>query len=242
MEVPFFYAPHPLATGETYTLDDDSARHALRVLRLATGDRLILTDGKGLRMETVIVAAGKKQCTVRATAVQETPALIPKTAMGISFTKNVSRIEWFLEKATEIGISEIFPIVCQRTEKIHYKFPRFRQIMISAMLQSQQFRLPGIREPVPVEELIRTNDYAARYIAHCAAGDKTSLLRALSNDRDSLVLVGPEGDFTAGEIRLAEDNRFMAVSLGITRLRTETAGVVACTFLSTIRAPRPGPY
>jgi 16S rRNA (uracil1498-N3)-methyltransferase len=237
MSIPFLFTPRALSEGESHTLDEASSRHILRVLRMTPGEAVILSNGEGLCMEAAITAAGNKDCIVAVRSVREIPQPIPEIALGISFTKNVSRIEWFLEKATEIGVSAVYPITCKRTEKIHFKFPRFKQLMIAAMLQSQQYHLPVLHEPLTVENLIRDNTYAAGYIAHCEPGDKNLLHEVLVRGKSSLLLVGPEGDFTPEEIRLAKNNDFIPVSLGANRLRTETAGIVACALLNTIRPP-----
>lgn len=235
MEMPFFYLPEVTAADSRIPLDEASANHCLRVLRKRPGDKIIITNGQGLIKEAAIEVADKKQCIVAALSTQIIPPPAPRIGIGISFTKNASRIEWFLEKATEIGISHIYPIMCQRTEKTHYKFPRFRQIIVSAMLQSQQAYLPVLHDPVPIADLIEKDDFESRYMAHCEPEEKKPLAEYLLAAEDSLLLIGPEGDFTPEEIELAKRKGFVPVSLGNTRLRTETAGVVGCTLLNLVR-------
>jgi 16S rRNA (uracil1498-N3)-methyltransferase len=161
-----------------------------------------------------------------------------KVSIAISPLKNASRFEWFLEKATELGVAEIFPIICHRTVREHFRQERLQSICVSAMLQSQQAWLPRLHAPMPYEQFIATqsleNDlhYHHRWIAHCADLEKHHLVQTLKPGmEDSLLLIGPEGDFTPSEIVHAEANSFVAVSLGETRLRTETAGVVAASLL-----------
>jgi 16S rRNA (uracil1498-N3)-methyltransferase len=152
--------------------------------------------------------------------------------LAIAPVKNNSRFEWFIEKATELGVCSIQPVITERTEKQHLRIDRLRQVSIAAMLQSQQVWLPVLHEPTPIASLIRTweTDQLQRYIAHCIESKKKSIadLRLLE---EAGMLIGPEGDFTAKEIQAALDVGFEAVQLGPTRLRTETAGVVAATCL-----------
>lgn len=232
MEVSFFYMPNLTEAESHIQLDEASANHCTRVLRKKQGDPVILTNGKGLRMEAIIETIERKNCTVLVQSSQTKPVPAPEIAIGISFTKSNSRIEWFLEKATEIGISHIFPLVCKRTEKTNYKFPRLQNILVSAMLQSQQHYLPVLHEPIPFQALIRTDTFSSYFIAHCEKEDKKLLKNAITPGEGTLILIGPEGDFTPEEISLAKEHLFTPVSLGDHRLRTETAGLVACTLIN----------
>ena len=231
MNAPFFYAPDITESHTGYLLDDASARHCIQVLRRKPGDAVILTDGLGRRYHTVIDAADKKHCAVIIMSMEKILPLNPKMGIGISFTKNISRIEWFLEKATEIGITDIYPVHCRRTEREKYNSSRLRSLLIAAMLQSQQVYLPRLHEQIPFREFIHTHGYTQRFIAHCEEDEKHFLCKKITKGSDLLVLIGPEGDFSPEEITMAKDQRFIPVSLGNTRLRTETAGVVACTLM-----------
>jgi 16S rRNA (uracil1498-N3)-methyltransferase len=152
-------------------------------------------------------------------------------AIGISLLKNASRFEWFLEKATEIGVSEIIPLLCERTEKEKFRFDRMQQILISAMLQSQQCWLPVLHQPTEFKNII-TQKNDRKFIAHCIDEEKTPLTNEQINQSTSvLILIGPEGDFTEKEIAVAIENIFQPISLGSTRLRTETAGMFAAVVL-----------
>lgn len=214
-------------------LDEDTSRHVVQVLRMKTGEQLNLTDGRGNLLTCVITEVHKKHCTV---AVKETQYIEPpkrKISIAISLLKNANRFEWFLEKATEIGVNEIIPLVCERTEKEKFRYDRMEQISVSAMLQSQQTWLPAIHDPVQFEDLVfRQFDNDEKLIAHCLQNDKISLSNhQITKSSNQLILIGPEGDFTRKEIELALTNQFVPVSLGETRLRTETAGIVAATLL-----------
>jgi len=238
MDTPWFYLPNTVV-DTLVTLDDASAKHAVQVLRLKEGDAICLTNGAGLLYNAIISTAGKKQCVVQIKETTTLPKLLHrKVAMAISPLKNASRFEWFLEKATELGVAEIFPIICHRTVREHFRQERLQSICVSAMLQSQQAWLPILHVPRPYEQLIALQSldnkghYHHRWIAHCADLEKHHLVQALKPGmEDSLLLIGPEGDFTESEIVAAEASGFVAVSLGETRLRTETAGVAAATLL-----------
>ena len=157
--------------------------------------------------------------------------------MAVSLVKNTARFEWFLEKATEIGVSEIMPLLCARTERQRFRHDRMQAILISAMLQSQQCRLPVLREPLKFDQLLKTAQQDNRFIAHCLPQQKQSLYELLTNIKgSSLMLIGPEGDFTTGEIAQALQQHFIPVTLGETRLRTETAGIVAAAWLCNVEA------
>ncbi|HNR15105.1 MAG TPA: RsmE family RNA methyltransferase [Chitinophagaceae bacterium] len=232
MALPFFYISH-YKNEQQVMLDEDTSRHVVQVLRMKTGEQLNLTDGRGNLLTCVITEVHKKHCTV---AVKETQYIEPpkrKISIAISLLKNANRFEWFLEKATEIGVNEIIPLVCERTEKEKFRYDRMEQISVSAMLQSQQTWLPAIHDPVQFEDLVfRQFDNDEKLIAHCLQNDKISLSNhQITKSSNQLILIGPEGDFTRKEIELALTNQFVPVSLGETRLRTETAGIVAATLL-----------
>ncbi len=239
MDIPWFYASAGFATND-HELDETSAKHAVQVLRMRENDAIKLTDGQGRLAEASIKIIDKKKCIVAISAVMEQPRMVKrKTAIAISPLKNNNRFEWFLEKATELGIAEIFPIICHRTVREHFRHERLNAICISAMLQSQQTWLPVLQQPQPLKQLINqqsppatSGSYHHKWIAHCAELEKHHLSHTLQPGmHDSLLLIGPEGDFTNEEIVLAETAGFSAVSLGETRLRTETAGVVGATLL-----------
>ena len=148
----------------------------------------------------------------------------------MSLLKNSNRFEWFLEKATEIGVAEVIPLLCERTEKQHFRYDRMKNICVSAMLQSQQVWLPALSEPASFASVCEAGNYRQKLIAHCMEGEKKTLA-GVGDASSQIILIGPEGDFTEREVELAKENGFMAVSLGHTRLRTETAGVAAATLM-----------
>lgn len=230
MALAFFYVEN--LEKPDLVLDEDTSKHIVQVLRMQKGEKILLTDGRGKKAEAEIVDDNRKKCTVRISAAETGNERQSRVSVGISLIKNASRFEWFLEKATEIGVGEIIPLICERTEKERFRFDRMKAIVVSAMLQSQQCWLPVLREPTDFKKLIEERNYQQKFIAHCVEGEKQSLT-GLHTDMAShqLILIGPEGDFTPVEIELALLNRFRPVALGGTRLRTETAGIVAATLL-----------
>jgi 16S rRNA (uracil1498-N3)-methyltransferase len=250
MALPFFYIPSYSAEQQEVVLDEDNSRHAIQVLRMKTGDPLQLTDGKGALLTAAILDGHKKKCVVKVISAQTLPPKEQKVSIAISPLKNASRFEWFLEKATEIGVSEIIALICDRTERQHTRQDRLQHILVSALLQSQQTWLPVLRGPTPFSQWVKEAEYADRLIAHCleeprptedlaawrrrqiTVGPPTSASAAPGpSATTSLILIGPEGDFSPEEVALALKEGFVPVTLGDNRLRTETAGVVAATLL-----------
>ena len=230
MQWPLFYKEE-IPSQEIFSLGEDTSRHVVQVLRMKQGEHLQLTDGKGLLLTAEIVEEDKKGAQVKKISVAHSPKPSRHIRIAISLVKNTSRFEWFLEKATEIGVSAILPMLCERTEKPHFRLDRMKNILVSAMLQSRQSWLPLLQEPARFADIIQNSDAASRYVAHCGEEEK----KLLSEQRpvsDSLILIGPEGDFTDKEIAMALENNFLPISLGASRLRTETAGVVACVHLN----------
>jgi len=238
MGLPIFYTDNYDPANPGVTLDEDTSRHVIQVLRMKTGDRLKLTDGKGNELTTIIVDDHKKYCKVNIELKRFQHQQARSVSIGISLLKNANRFEWFLEKATELGINEIIPLVCARTEKEKFRNDRLHAILISAMLQSQQYWLPLLHEPIAFELLFRQEEVASKaqkFIAHCIAGEKIGLSDLVNDSLPSqIILIGPEGDFTPDEVDLAIRHHFLPVALGDTRLRTETAGVAAATLLRLV--------
>jgi len=202
------------------------------------GERLNLTDGKGNLLTAEISDDHKKHCSVRVQGTRHKDRGSRKISIAISLLKNSTRFEWFLEKASEIGINEIIPLICDRTEKQKFREDRMKNILVSAMLQSQQCWLPVLHKPIDYELMFRQADViqaSQKFIAHCIEDQKRNLSDLVNETLPSqIILIGPEGDFTGEEIQLAIHNHFDAVSLGDTRLRAETAGVVAATILKIV--------
>lgn len=236
MKLPFFYINGYDASEKLIVLNEDTSRHVVQVLRMKAGALLNLTDGKGNLLTCEISDDNKKHCKVSVLKIINHKPKIKKITVAISLQKNTNRFEWFLEKATEIGVSEIIPLICERTEKEKFRHDRMNTICISAMLQSQQCWLPVLHEPVEFENAV-INKFAncLKLIAHCEDDKKKKLsdfqIEPFSNCQ---ILIGPEGDFTPKEIEIALQNGFQPVSLGETRLRTETAGVVAAALLCMV--------
>ncbi|RXK81877.1 RsmE family RNA methyltransferase [Filimonas effusa] len=227
---PYFFEPDIIPGVSVYELSEESRKHIVQVLRMREGEAVMLTDGKGHWFAANIKAADKKTCQVQINGSGFSEKPLRKVAVGISLLKNANRIEWFLEKATEMGVSEIIPLLCKRTERQHFRFDRLQHILISAMLQSQQLWLPILHEPIAYPEAIGRFSYSQKLIAHCETFQKSNISQ-LKMAQDVLILIGPEGDFTSSEITEALQHGFEPVSLGVTRLRTETAGVVAAALL-----------
>jgi 16S rRNA (uracil1498-N3)-methyltransferase len=235
MKLPLFYQVAIPVTEREFCLDEASSKHIVQVLRMQVGEQLQLTDGKGTLVTAAIVDDNRKKCRV---AILNRETIVPVNqgvTIGISPVKNNSRFEWFLEKATEIGVAKIVPIICERTEKQHVKWERMQAILVSAMLQSHQAWLPVLSEPIKLAKFItEVNDTEnlLKMIAHCEdSSHKQQVQTNFVHATHSLILIGPEGDFTKAEIELALENNFVPVSLGNTRLRTETAGIVAAALL-----------
>ena len=235
MALPFFYVGDYDPSSPGIILDEETSRHIVQVLRMKKGEKVNLTDGKGHLLTSVIREDNKKHCNVFVEACIHIPKSERTLAIGISLLKNSNRFEWFLEKVAEIGVDEIIPLICQRTEKEKFRHDRLHAILISSMLQSQQCWIPVLHEPIAYDLLFRQEEVANisdRFIAHCEEGEKSILVSSVNHSSLSrIILIGPEGDFTKGEIDLALRHQFKPVSLGQTRLRAETAGVVAASIL-----------
>ena len=230
MDVPIFFLK-TFSPANILTLDEDTSRHAVQVLRMKPTQRLQLTDGAGNLLTAEITDDHKKKCTVTIIERKVFPRKKKEVCVAISLLKNTSRFEWFLEKATEIGVTEIIPLLCERTEKQHFRKDRMEQILISAMMQSKQVWLPVLHQPSIFSDIISTSVYKNKLIAHCEDEDKQSV-KSFAESNSIQILVGPEGDFASNEIQQALQHNFIPVTLSNTRLRTETAGVVAATLLS----------
>ncbi len=232
MQSPYFYEPSVASANAIITLGEDTSRHCIQVLRMKEGDRLQLINGKGSLYTALIVNADKKMCNVRIEDVTYQKQEGKKVCIAISPLKNVSRFEWFLEKAVEMGVQEIIPLLCARTEKQHVKMERLQSIVVSAMIQSRQVWLPLLRQPATFEEAAAdSHSFKQKLIAHCDDDNRKLLLSSIPIENSVQMLIGPEGDFTEKEIETALQNGHQPVSLGATRLRTETAGVVASALL-----------
>jgi 16S rRNA (uracil1498-N3)-methyltransferase len=222
-----FYAPS--LNNNSHTLDEEESRHCIRTLRLKKGDILHVTDGKGNVFETTILDPNPKRCTVEVTSVRKDYQKREfHLHIAIAPTKNTARFEWFLEKATEIGIDEITPLICLRSERTEIRVTRFEKVLIAAMKQSLKAYLPALHEPVKWHNFIDRPFNGQKFIASCDPEVTVALSNNYHKGTNALILIGPEGDFSKDEIANAKKSGFIPISLGKSRLRTETAGIVAC--------------
>jgi len=222
-----FYVTDAAVRGE---LPEEEAAHAIRVLRLTEGETILLTDGIGSFYKAEITRAHPKHCEFSIIeTIEQAPFWNTQLHIAVAPTKNMDRMEWFVEKATEIGIDAITCLLCRYSERKEIKLPRLEKIMVSAMKQSQKAYLPQLHEMTPFKQFILQDHHGRKFIAHCEPGMEKQLLKdAYHLGEDVLILIGPEGDFSSDEIALALKNGFEPVSLGESRLRTETAALVAC--------------
>ena len=224
-----FYTPDIEASHPQYFLSEEESKHAIRVLRLAVGDEVQLIDGRGGLYTAEIKDPHPKRTILQITSVtQGFNKRNHYLHIAIAPTKNIERLEWFLEKATEIGIDEISLIICQRSERKEAKTDRLNKIITSAIKQSIKAYHPVLNEPEPLAKLLSRTFDGQKFIAHCDEGEKVNLKDAIIPRGKYLILIGPEGDFTPKEIDEALNNNFKAITLGESRLRTETAALEAC--------------
>ena len=233
--LPYFFVEWLTGPQQQIRLPEESSKHLVQVLRKKAGEEVVLTDGLGSRARATILDENRKSCLVQIKFFQKEEEPVVKVSIAISLLKNASRFEWFLEKATEIGVTEIIPLICQRTEKQSFRSERMQSIIISAMLQSQQSRMPLLRPATKFQQLVSSDEYSGGFVAHCAPGEKSelsSLIHASGQPATPRrILIGPEGDFAENEIELALAKSYRPVTLGQNRLRTETAGIVAAVIL-----------
>jgi 16S rRNA (uracil1498-N3)-methyltransferase len=219
----------PDVVGDTARLDETESGHAIRVMRLVKGDQILVTDGKGTWYDGIISVPHPKRCEVVLTPSDRNPENRNyQLTLAVAPTKNSDRLEWFVEKATEIGIDRIIPIRCRFSERKSINRERLEKIAVSAMKQSLKANLPAIVEIAGFSELISMPFDGRKLIAHCYPGEKANLFRTVQPGEKVLVLIGPEGDFSPDEVEAAIEAGFQEVSLGDFRLRTETAALVAC--------------
>jgi 16S rRNA (uracil1498-N3)-methyltransferase len=221
-----FYIPD--ITSDTVTLPEEESKHALRVLRLKAGDQVLVVDGAGGYYQALIQDPQPKKCLLRITATQQQYGLRPyQVQVAVAPTKNLDRMEWFVEKATEIGIDDIFFLSCERSERKQMNLERLEKITVSAMKQSVKAYKPRLHDMQPYKNFVAACDPATTYIAHLEPHDRQSLSQVAVPEK-CCILIGPEGDFSPKEIDLAYATGIKAVTLGNSRLRTETAALVAC--------------
>jgi 16S rRNA (uracil1498-N3)-methyltransferase len=223
-----FYNPNINQNTETFSFDKEESKHIIKVLRKKDTDILYVTNGLGFLFQTEITLASDNKCTVKIRSFEQREVPKFKLHLAVAPTKMNDRFEWFLEKATEIGIHQITPIICDRSERKVVNNDRFDKIILAAMKQSNELFLPKLNPAISFKEFIKIQNSGLQLIAHCEDSDKKTLKSILKPNENVTLLIGPEGDFSEKEITLALENNYLPVSLGNTRLRTETAAVVAC--------------
>jgi 16S rRNA (uracil1498-N3)-methyltransferase len=234
--VNLFYQP-ATKNGDLF-LDVDESRHCVKILRKKNGDTIFITDGKGSLYEAEISNADERKCSFRIVKETQEERKCFSIHIAISPTKNTDRFEWFVEKAVEIGIDEITPLICHRTERQFLKRERLEKLAISAMKQSLKYTLPTIHEPIAFDHFLRQIPASAtsRFIAFVDQSNPSHLQKLAKSCQHSVVMIGPEGDFTEAELTMAINAGFTKVSLGKSRLRTETAGIAACHILNLLNS------
>ena len=228
-----FYTPD--ISDKKYTFSREESRHCIKVLRKKISDNIYLVDGKGNLYHTTLIDDNPKSCMVKVKyIVRDFKKRNYRIHIVVSPTKNNVRFEWFLEKVTELGIDEITPIICQNSERKVMKPARLNKILVAAMKQSLKAYLPQLNEAITWKEFIRQKFNTDRFVAHLREGSKTPLKKWLKPQQDVMILIGPEGDFSDTEVREAMSSGFVPVSLGKSRLRTETAAIAACHTINLI--------
>lgn len=223
-----FYNPTINETTEVFYFDKEESKHIIKVLRKKDTDILHVTNGLGLLFTTEITLASDSKCAVKVNSIAKADQPNYNLHLAVAPTKMNDRFEWFLEKATEIGIHEITPIICDHSERKTINLERFEKIILTAMKQSNALFLPKLNPAASFKDFMKQDQNGTKLIAHCEETDKKSLKSVLKIGENYTILIGPEGDFSTKEIQLALQNNFTPVTLGTTRLRTETAAVVAC--------------
>ncbi len=224
-------------TAPEYTLSEEESRHAVKVLRLVEGDTLHITDGKGTLYRCEVASAHHKHCLVRVVEQWNDYEKMPyNLVMAVAPTKNIDRYEWFLEKATEIGVAEFIPLISDHSERRTIKHEREEKVITSAVKQSLKAYHPHLADITSFEEVVAREFSGRKFIAHCgeAIGEKRYLASTLRKCEDALILIGPEGDFSPEEVALAVKMGFEEITLGTQRFRTETAAVVAVEMVSVV--------
>ena len=224
-----FYHPDLNEGDKDVTFPREESKHIVKVLRKKQGDQLKITNGKGWIFTTEILSADQNRCLARILDSEKEPPAPYYLHMAVAPTKMNDRFEWFLEKATEIGVQEITPVICDHSERKVVKLNRFERVIQSALKQSLHAKFPVLNDPVPFADLVSEERDGQKFIAHCEDDREKKLLsKELRKAGRSTILIGPEGDFSSEEILLAKKHGWLPVSLGTSRLRTETAAIVAC--------------
>jgi len=231
-----FYNPALEDGDNLFTFNQEESKHIIKVLRKKEGDEVYITNGRGDFFTAQVLIADSKLCKASIISRQKKHPKMFRLHLAVAPTKSMDRYEWFLEKVTEIGVHEITPILCDRSERKIVKMERLQKVVQSAMKQSMRTYLPKINTPVSFKEFIERKHKELIFIAHCEDEEKLDLKRCIAADKDVTILIGPEGDFSTKEIKGAYDKGFLPITLGEARLRTETAAIVACTAVALINS------
>lgn len=231
-----FYNPEITKSSKEFTLSPEESKHLLKVLRKKKGDQFHVTNGRGRIFVAALESTDPKNTTATIVSSEKRHPKMHSLHMAVAPTKSNDRFEWFLEKATEIGINEITPIICSRSERKTLKMDRLQKVIQGAMKQSQRAYLPVLHPAVSLEEFLEMDHPGIRFIAHCHEEEKVELKRRIAPDKRITIMIGPEGDFTEQEVDLAYEKGFLSVSLGESRLRTETAAIYACTAIAVFNS------
>lgn len=234
-----FYTPDIQPEHTAFILNEEESKHAIRVLRLSAGQQVQLVDGNGGYYTAVITDAHPKRTVLEISGVSMAHGKRPYYLhIAIAPTKNIDRVEWFLEKATEVGVDEVTPIICDHSERTAVKPERLRKVVVAAMKQSQRAYLPKVNPATSFADFVKAEVSGKRFIAHCADGEKRSLSHLLQPGEPAVVLIGPEGDFSPAEIDIAIRKDFVPITFGRARLRTETAALMACVEMHLLHVDR----
>ncbi|WP_298247099.1 16S rRNA (uracil(1498)-N(3))-methyltransferase [uncultured Christiangramia sp.] len=230
-----FYNPDISENDKQVIFPKDESRHIVKVLRKTEGDELSITNGNGMLFKAQIIQADVKQCIASINSSESQPAPPYYLHMIVAPTKMNDRYEWFLEKAMEIGVHEITPVICDHSERKTVKLERYQRVLLSAMKQSLHMHFPKLNDPVSFSELMQTEMPGMKLIAHCEDDEeKPYLQNKLKANSTINILIGPEGDFSPNEIKTAMEENWQQISLGESRLRTETAAIAACHTVALI--------
>ncbi len=235
-QLPVFFHDDLLEMNNLIDLQDETVRHVVQVLRMGEGDKLSLTNGKGYKAIVTIEVAAKRKCSVRINDVSFFEERKPKLHLAVALTKNSNRNEWLLEKVTELGVATIIPLQTGRSEREKFRADRFRKILVAALIQSQQYYLPDLRELTRLTDIVEEyKSVSQKLVAHCMDdAARLPISGAIEKQKETLLLIGPEGDFTQEEVNQLTSVGYKGISMGSTRLRTETAAVTACAIFNML--------
>lgn len=210
----------------------EESLHCVKVMRHREGDHVVVTDGRGVRFDCVLTKADPRGCLLSVEQETEVEAPRYELRMAVAPTKNIDRFEWFVEKAVEIGVTRITPIETEHSERTRVRVDRLQRIVVAAAKQSLKYRLPQVDDVTPISEILTPGVATQRFILHCAETPKEHLFNAAKAGVSTIVLIGPEGDFSAKEVETALSNGYQECTLGPERLRTETAAMVATNIIA----------